>query len=357
MNKLLSKLYYNPKSPVGYTGLQALYKAAKKISKKIKLDDVKNWLRKQQTYTLHKPIRRKFVRRKTVVAGIDYQWQGDLADVSSLAKYNDKYRYLFCLIDVFSKFAWVVPIKDKSGKTLVEAFKSVLKRGRTPKSLQTDKGTEFKNKEFQNFLKSQNIHFFTTENPETKASIVERFQRTLKSRMWKYFTHHRTLKYVDVLPKLVHGYNHAYHRSIKRTPASVDVKNEVQVSTILYGKKQKLATPELRVGDFVRINKTKRTFEKGYLPNWTQELFRVTGVIKSQSPVTYKIEDLDGELIKGTFYSQELQRVDRDQIYEIESVLDRRKRKVGKKWVKEIKVHWKGYPSKFDSWILESDLV
>lgn len=357
MNKLLSKLYYNPKSPVGYTGLQALYKAAKKISKKIKLDDVKNWLRKQQTYTLHKPIRRKFVRRKTVVAGIDYQWQGDLADVSSLVKYNDKYRYLFCLIDVFSKFAWVVPIKDKSGKTLVEAFKSVLKRGRTPKSLQTDKGTEFKNKEFQNFLKSQNIHFFTTENPETKASIVERFQRTLKSRMWKYFTHHRTLKYVDVLPKLVHGYNHAYHRSIKRTPASVDVKNEVQVSTVLYGKKQKLATPELRVGDFVRINKTKRTFEKGYLPNWTQELFRVTGVIKSQSPVTYKIEDLDGELIKGTFYSQELQRVDRDQIYEIESVLDRRKRKVGKKWVKEIKVHWKGYPSKFDSWILESDLV
>ena len=95
-------------------------------------------------------------------------------------------------------------------------------------------------------------------------------------------------------------------------------------------KKHKLATPELRVGDFVRISKTKRNFEKGYLPNWTQELFRVTGVIKSQSPVTYKIEDLDGEPIKGTFYSQELQRVDRDQIYEIESVLDRRKRKVGK---------------------------
>ena len=155
---------------------------------------MKNWLRKQQNYTLHKPIRRKFVRRKTVVAGIDYQWQGDLADVSNLAKYNDKYRYLFCLIEGFSKFAWVVPIKDKSGKTLVEAFKSVLKQERFPKSLQTDKGTEF-----QTFLKSQNIHFLTTENPETKASIVERFQRTLKNRMWKYFTHHRTLKYIDVL--------------------------------------------------------------------------------------------------------------------------------------------------------------
>ena len=197
------KLYYDPKSPAGYAGEQALYQLTKKSSKKVKLDDVRNWLRKQQTYTLHKQIRRKFLRRKTVVAGIDYQWQADLADMSKMSKVNDKYRYLLCIIDVFSKFAWVVPIKNKTGKTLVDAFKSVLKSGRSPKSLQTDKGTEFKNKDFQNFLKSKKIHFFTTENPETKASIVESFQRTLKSRMWKYFTHHRTLRYVDVLPKLV----------------------------------------------------------------------------------------------------------------------------------------------------------
>ena len=111
-------------------------------------------------------------------------------------------------------------LKIKLGKLLVIAFKSVLKSGRSPKSLQTDKGTEFKNKEFQNFLKTKKIHFFTTENPETKASIVESFQRTLKTRMWKYFTHHRTL----------HGYNHAYHRSIKCAPVSVTLKNEPQVS-------------------------------------------------------------------------------------------------------------------------------
>lgn len=354
----LEQLYYDPKSPAGYAGEQALYRLARKSSKKVKLEDVRNWLRKQQTYTLHKPIRRKFVRRKTIVGGIDYQWQADLADVSSMSKFNDKHRYLLCIIDVFSKFAWVVPIKDKTGKTLVNAFKSVLKSGRRPKSLQTDKGSEFKNKEFQTFLKSKKIHFFTTENPETKASIVERFQRTLKSRMWKYFTHHRTLKYVDVLSKLVHGYNHAYHRSIKRAPVSVTLENEPQVTEILFGKKkQKSVKSKFKVGDFVRINKTKRTFEKGYLPNWTQELFKITAVVKTQSPLTYKIEDLDSEVIKGTFYSHELQRVEKDQIYEIESILDRRKRKVGKKWVKEIKVHWKGYPSKFDNWILETDLV
>ena len=139
---------------------------------------------------------------------------------------------------------------------------------------------------------------------------------------------------------------------------SVTLKNEPQVSENLYGKSNsKKVKPKFKVNDFVRINKTKRTFDKGYLPNWTQELFQILAVIKTQTPITYKIKDLEGELVKGTFYSHELQRVEKDQIYEIDSVLDHRKRKVGKKWVKEIKVHWKGYPSKFDSWILESDLV
>ena len=160
------------------------------LKKTVKLKDVRNWLKEQKTYTLHKPIRRKFLRCKTVVAGIDHQWQADLADMSKLSNSNDKFKFLLCIIDVY---AWAVPINDKTGKTLVNAFKSVLKSGRGPKSLQTDKRTEFKNKHFQTFLKSKKIQFFITENLETKASIVERFQRTFKSRMWKYFTHHRTL--------------------------------------------------------------------------------------------------------------------------------------------------------------------
>ena len=113
----LEQLYYNPKSPAAYAGEQALYKLAKQSSKKVKLQDIRDWLRKQQTYTLHKPIHKKCLRRKTVVAGIDTQWQADLADLSKLSKFNDKHRYLLCIIDVFSKYAWVVPIKDKTGKT------------------------------------------------------------------------------------------------------------------------------------------------------------------------------------------------------------------------------------------------
>ena len=318
-------------------------------SKKVKLQDVRDWLRKQQTYTLHKPIHKKFLQRETVVAGIDTQRYADLADLSELSNTNDKHGYSLCVIDVFSKYAWVVPIKDKMGKTVVIAFKSVLKSGRCPKCVQTDKGTEFENKEFQSLLKNKKIQFFTTENPGTKACIVKRLQRTLKTCMWKYFTHHCTLRYVDIIPNLVHCYNHAYHRSIKCAPVSVTLKNKPQVSENLYGKSSsKKVKPKFKEGNFVRINKTKRTFDKGYLPNWTQKLFQILVVVKTRTLITYKIKYLDDEVVKGTFYAHELQRVEKDQIYEIDYVLDHRKRKVGKKWVKEIKVHWKGYPSKFD---------
>ena len=105
--------------------------------KKVKLQDVRDWLRKQQTYTLHKPVSKTFLRHKTVVAGIDTQWQADLADMSKLSKFNDKHRYLLCIIDVCPKYAWALPIKDKTGKTLVIAFKTVLKSGRSPKNLQS----------------------------------------------------------------------------------------------------------------------------------------------------------------------------------------------------------------------------
>ena len=356
---VLRKLYYNINSSVAYSSIKQLYHAAKYVLKGVKYQDVREWLQGETTFTLHKPIRRRFKRRRTIVAGIDQQWQADLADMQHLAKQNDNKKYLLCVIDVFSKFSWVVPIPNKTGKTLIVAFQSILQKSkRTPISLQTDKGTEFKNKEFQQWLKRNRIHFFTTENPETKASIVERFQRTLKTRMWKYFTHMKTKRYIDILEKLVKNYNNTYHRSIKSNPASVNQTNEAEISENLYpqnpvsNKKAKF-----KIGNRVRINKTKRTFDKGYLPNWTQELFEIVHVNKSTSPVTYVVKDLDGEQILGTFYEPELQFIKDDEIYEIDSVLAKRTRRKGNKIVREIKVNWKGYPTKFQSWIPESYLV
>lgn len=356
LDTLLADIYYDPSHPAGYAGIRKLQVAAKQYYPKVSLEQIKAWLQKQKTYTLHKPIRRKFQRRQTRVGGIDIQWQADLADLQKLMKDNDQYRYLLCVIDVFSKYAWVIPIFNKTGNTLIKAFQTILKSGRSPKSLQTDKGSEFKNKEFQQFLKKKKIHFFTTENPETKASIVERFQRSLKSRMWKYFTHEKTRCYIDVLQDMVHAYNHSFHRSIQRTPASVTPDTEPEVARHLYGSKNKIKSLPVQVGDLVRINKTKKTFDKGYLPNWTTELFKVTS-IRHSSPPTVKLEDLGGEAIEGSFYLPEIQAIKDTEIYEIQSVLARRTRNVGGKKIREIKVHWEGYPSKFDSWIPASHLL
>ena len=231
LDYVLRKLFYDPKSTVTFTGICQSYHAAKSILRGVRHKDVQDWLRGESTYTLHKPIRRSFKRRKTIVGGIDYQWQADLADMQHLAKQNNNKKYLLCVIDVFSKFPWVIPIQNKMGKTLIKAFQSIVQKSkRKPLSLQTDKGTEFKNKLFQQYLKKNQIHFFTTENPETKASTVERFQRALKKRMWKYFTHKKTRRYTDVLNSLVKSYNHTFHRSIKSTPASVTKSNEAEIS-------------------------------------------------------------------------------------------------------------------------------
>ena len=137
------------------------------------------WLQKQPGYTLHRPARRQFRRSKVFVNGLDDQCQADLVDLQSLRRWNHGYKYLLTCIDILSKYAWVVPLKTKTGSALVEAFTTIFKQGRKPDKLQTDAGTEFKNKTFQTFLKQRDVHHFVTYN-ETKAQIVERFNRTLK---------------------------------------------------------------------------------------------------------------------------------------------------------------------------------
>ena len=176
----------------------------------------REWLQSQDTCTLHKPTRRRFPRRRVVVYGIDHQWQADLVHLAKLSSYNKGFKYLLTCIDVLSRYPWVVPLTDKTGKTLKDAFQVIFKSGRRPIRLQTDKGTEFINRVFQKFLKEHDMHFFTTYNEETKASIVESFNRTLKTKM--YFTHIETLTYVDVLSEMVASYNHTVHGTIGIPP-------------------------------------------------------------------------------------------------------------------------------------------
>ena len=325
-NKRLKRVYFDPKRVSSYGGVDALRRVTR-VPRKI----VEEWLSEQDAYTLHKPARRHFTRRRVVVGGPRQQWQADLVDLSNLKTDNDGMTFILTVIDVFTKVAWCIPLKNKSATSLVTALKSTFTEG-WPK---------------------YGIHHFSTHNAETKASIVERFNRTLKTRMWRYFTKHQTWRFIDVLQDFVHSYNNTHHRSIGMTPSQVNTKNQEEVWQRLYGHDGK-GVPKFRVSNRVRISKFKRLFEKGYMANWSEEMFTIHEVHPSDPPVYRLIDDL-GEVLDGTFYEPELQKVSVpiDKVYRVESVLQRRK--VGRRT--EVLVKWYGYPSQFNSWVDAEALV
>src|SRR3989454_2894268 len=332
--------YFNSRHAGSFGGVRGLVRHGKVDSKK-----VREWLMGQNAYTLHKQSKTRFRRRKTYSSGIDDLWQADLVDLSSLSSYNDSYRYLLTAIDVFSRFARAIPLKNKSGNTLVKAFSSLITE-RKPNYLQTDKGTEFLNSAFQKLLRDNDIKFYTSENDDIKCALVERWHRTLKSKMWRYFTHKSTLRYTDVLDDMVASYNDTYHTSIKMAPSEVNEHNEGELRRRLYSKAKPPLKWKFVIGDTVRIKQSKRTFKKGYLPSWTEEIFTIDSRYPSDPP-TYKLKDYDDETIKGKFYAEELQKISKtDETFKVERVLKTRSRRGRTEYL----VKWSGYPDKFNSW-------
>ena len=292
---------------------------------------------------LHKPVRRKFKRRRVLVSGIDKIWAADLADMQAFSKFNRGIKYLLAVIDVFSKYGYLIPLKDKTGKSVASALKTIFKE-RKPEKMWVDKGKEFFNKDVKEL-----IELYSTENQE-KSSVVERWIRTMKERMWKYFTDNNTSVYIDILPDLVEDYNNTRHSSIKMTPVEASKKkNELTVWKNLYPDRLKNIdiNPKFSIGDKVRISKKKKTFEKGYTTRWTEEIFTITK-INHTSPVTYKIADLNGEEIEGFFYEPELQKTSQ-QLFRIEKVIEKGKNKS--------LIKWKGYSDDFNSWVNNKDIV
>ena len=221
-----------------------------------------------------------------------------------------------------------------------------------PSMLWTDKGGEFISKHFKEFLKKKKIKLYHTENEE-KSSIAERWNRTMKNRMWKMFSANNNTVYWNKIDKLVNAYDNTKHSSVKMTPNEASKKeNEEKVFVNLYGDLiyWKPKKPKFTIGNKVRILKYKRRiFDKGYTPNWTEEVF-VVDKVSPTKPVTYEIVDSMGEEIEGSFYKKELQKA-KQQTFRIEKVIRRDNKK------KKALVKWKGYSDKFNSWLSFKDLV
>lgn len=261
-------------------------------------------------------------------------------------KYNNGCKYILVAIDVFSRYAFAQPIKNKTGNDVLEAFKKMTHE-REPRYVQTDKGKEFINKTVQAYLKKKNIMFFTSENDDIKCALAERFNATLQGKMWRYFTHRNTFRFIDVLQDLVYSYNHTIHQALGGiSPSEVNAENAERLFYHLYERPRvkDLVQPTYKKGDPVRLLKTKKTFNRGYEPNWSEELFTIDNV----SPRGYNVTDTSGEAIKGHFYPAEVQKVrssPRKQ-FDIEKILKYR----GRGRTREAFVKWKGYSDKFNSW-------
>ncbi len=255
--------YRDPNQPGSLGGVARFAKA-----QGIDIARAKRILAHELGYTLHKPARRRFPTLRVLVFGTDEQWVADLVDVHKLKKHNKGVNYLLTVVDVFSKMAWVVPIKQKTGLQTAKALDTLFKSSkRSPQKLQTDDGKEFYNKHVAKVLKDNGVRHFSTAG-DTKASVVERFNRTFKQRLYRYMTTYNTPSYLSTLPSLVHGYNASFHRrSIDMAPREVDEDNAREVWERLYRsnkkkKKKKKKKAAFKAGDRVRLNKKHRPFKK-----------------------------------------------------------------------------------------------
>ena len=292
---------------------------------------------------LHRPIRKHFTKRYVFVRNVDDIFGADLIDMQAISKQNKGFKYILMVEDIFSKYGWAVPLKTKTGVAVRDALKRIFDH-HVPKKLWSDAGREFFNKEVKTLLKKHDITIYSTENDE-KCSVVERWNRTIKTKLWKYFTANGTRKYIDILDALIEKYNNTFNRAIGMTPVearkpgnhSVVFRNLYEKKMAELGEKR----PKFKVGDKVRLGVKKDLFEKSYVINWSDRIYIIKRVLATR-PVTYIVENDKGEEHKGKFYEQDLQKTKVDE-FRIQKVL--------KKTKDSALVRWMDYDSSYDSWV------
>lgn len=300
---------------------------------------------------LHKPARKNFIRRSYVMKGKDDTFQADLVEMIPYATVNRNFRYILCVIDTFSKYAWTMPLKNKTGEEVTKAMREIFEKDkRIPKNLHTDQGKEFYNSKFQALMKTYRINHYSTFS-KMKASIVERFNRTLLSNLWKMFSFNGSHKWLNILQSVTSLYNNSVHRTIRMKPIDVNDENSEELMQTVYKYNNTLNTSinaKYKLNDYVRISKYKSIFEKGYTPNWSTEIFQIHKILCT-NPRTYLLRDSTGQNVSGAFYEYEMMRTKYPNIFLVEKIIRRKGNKLLVKWL--------GFDSKHDSWINKQDLV
>ena len=261
-----------------------------------------------------KPPKKNYATNKTDVYHIDEIWSLDILDLKDYGPENNRgYRYVLVIIDGFSKFGWAIPLKNKNAQTIKDSFERIIiSSKRSPNLLETDRGKEFYNNKFQDFLNKNNIKLYS-RNTSYGAVFGERFNRTIRDLLKKIFFEHGDANWIDVLPTITKQYNNRIHSSTKLTPIQASLKkNEGFVYKSLLDKRKKIK-PKYELGDLVRTADLKKTFSKGDTTNWSYKLYKITEIINDTLP-SYKIGNLPERYNESLLKKTELTMKENDNV-------------------------------------------
>ena len=239
-----------------------------------------------------KPPKEYYPTNKTDVYHIDDTWSLDILDLKDYRPENNRgYRYVFVTIDNFSNFGWTIPLKNKNAQTIKDSFENnLINSKRSPNLIESDRGKEFYNNIFQDFLNKNNIKLYS-RNSSNGAVFAERFNRTIRDLLKRPVFERGDGNWIDVLPKITKQKNNRMHSSTKLTPIQASLKkNEGYVYKILLDKRKKIK-PKFQLNDIVRTADLRKTFSKGDTTNWSYTLYKVTEIINDTIP-SYKIDNL-----------------------------------------------------------------
>ena len=377
IDEKLRAIYYDPKEEGSFGGVTSLYNRVKnEPGLNIGRARVKRWLMRQDVYSLFRPAKYNFAKRRIISTKRNYLWEVDLLDMVKYKKQNDGFSFILFAIDTFTRKLHTRALKSKKNDEVMEAFKSIFQIEK-PKRIRSDRGMEFRGASTQKLFKEEGIKYYTTSNL-SKCAIVERVIKTLKLKAVRMMKAANKFRWVDDLRDLTRSYNRSYHSSIQMSPNEAQSADQDKLFEILYSPKQTeskytmfpkkkssgkdkslLKIYRFKIGQKVRLSKIPQLFDREYDSKWTVEIFTVTDRSYQGEIPMYTVKDEKGETIQGQFYQDELQAVEleEDKLYNIEEILSYRTVKSGRRGTKtQVYVKWEGWPKIYNSWVDESEV-